>query len=138
MFRLRLLTAYITTAKTYIMVFYYLFQDYILGFNMCFLSSGIQDLCISYAQLLVMIFLICHHTLIVPHRLFKIYLKGFQGQTCSHLCFLHCFPYTFLAHMGAHFLINKVATPHLARNNKNQNSYQSALLPYHTSSLNVP
>ena len=36
--------------------------------------------------------------------------------------------YISLAHMGVHFLINKVATPHLARNNKNQNSYQSALL----------
>ena len=35
------------------MVFYYLFQDYIWEFNMCFLSSGAQDLCISYAPLLV-------------------------------------------------------------------------------------
>ena len=32
--------------------------------------------------------------------------------------------------MGAHFPLNKVATPHHAKNNKNQNSYQSALLPY--------
>ena len=30
--------------------------------------------------------------------------------------------------MGVHFPLNKVATPHLAKNNKNQNSYQSALL----------
>ena len=29
-------TTYITTAKIYIMVFYCLFQDNILGFNMCF------------------------------------------------------------------------------------------------------
>ena len=120
---------YITTAKTYIMVFYYLFQDSISGFNMCFLSLGVQDLCISYAPLLVMIFLIHHYTLIVPHTLFQIYLEGFQGQTCSHSYFLPCFPYIFLAHMGGHFLTNKVATPHLTRTNKNQNFYQSALLP---------
>ena len=44
------------------------------------------------------------------------------------LIFLKLFPYIFLADMGAHFLINKVTTLHLTRNNKNQNSYQSALL----------
>src|ERR1700712_6146377 len=36
------------------------------------------------------------HTLIVLHILFWIYLEGFQGQTCSHLCFLHCFFYVSL------------------------------------------
>ena len=30
--------------------------------------------------------------------------------------------------MGAHLPLNKVATPHLAKNNKNLNSYQSAPL----------
>ena len=75
---------------------------------MRYLSSGVQDLWISYTPLLVMIFLIRHHTLIVSYTLFKIYLEEFQGQTCLHLCFLHCFPYIFFVHMGAHFLINKV------------------------------
>ena len=46
--------------------------------------------------------------------LFGIYLEGFQGQTCWHLCFLHCFPYISIAYMGAHFSINMVATAHLA------------------------
>jgi len=46
--------------------------------------------------------------------LFGIYLAGFQGQTCSHIYFLHCFPYISIAYMGAHFYINMVATAHLA------------------------
>ena len=70
MFQLRLLTAYITTAKKYIIVFDYLSQDYISWFNMCFLSLGVQELCISYAPFFVMIFLIRHHTLIILHALF--------------------------------------------------------------------
>ena len=90
-----------------------------------FMCSGFMHI---LCTIVVMIFLIHHHTLIASHTLFWIYLEGFQGQTCSHLCFLHCFPYISLEHMGAHFLINKVATPHLAWNDKNQNSYQSALL----------
>ena len=67
-------------------------------------------LCISYAPLLVMK---SHHTLRVSHTLFGIYLAGFQGQTCWHLCFLHCFPYIIFTHMGALFCINIVATAHL-------------------------
>ena len=130
MFRLRLSTAYITTAKIYIMVFYCLFQDIISGFNMCFpiRCLGFYGcLCISYASFLVMIFLI-----IAPHPLFSctlfgIYLVGFQGQTCSHLCFLHCFPYISLAHMDAHFSINKVLPPTWLGRIKNRNSYQSLL-----------
>ena len=85
-------------------------------------------LCISYAPLLVMIFLIISsHPYSFMHTVY-IYLAGSQGQTCSHLCFLYFFPYISLTCMGAHFPLNKVATPHLAKNNKNQNSYQSALL----------
>jgi len=55
-------------------------------------------------------------------------LVGFQGQTCSHLCFLHCFPYISLVHMDTYFSINKVLVPPtwLGRI-KNRNSYQSLL-----------
>ena len=85
-------------------------------------------LCISYAPLLVMIFLIfSSHPYSFTHTV-DIYLAGSQGQTGSDLCFLHCFSYISLACIGVHFPLNKVATPHLIENNKNQNSYQSALL----------
>jgi len=59
--------------------------------------------------------------------LFGIYLVGFQGQTCSHLCFLHCFSYISLAHMDAHFSINKVLPPTWLRRIKNRNSYRPLL-----------
>ena len=77
---------------------------------MCFSYLVFRILCISYAPLLVMIF---HHTLIVLRTLFGIYLVGFGGQTCSHLCFLDYFPYIIFIHMGAHPCINIVATAHL-------------------------
>ena len=44
------------------------------------------------------------------------------------LMFLILFSYISFTCMGAHFPLNKVATPHLVKNNKNQNSYQSALI----------
>jgi len=88
-------TAYITTAKIYIMVFYCLFQDNISGFNMCFPIRCLGFYCclyISYAPFLVMIFLIiAPHPFVFMHNIWD-YLAGFQGQTCSHLCLLHCFP----------------------------------------------
>jgi len=56
--------------------------------------------------------------------LFGIYLVGFQSQTCSHLCFLPCFSYISLAHMDAHFSINKVLPPTWLGRIQNQNSYQ--------------
>ena len=59
--------------------------------------------------------------------LFVIYLVGFQGQTCLHLCFLHDFPYISLAHMDAYFSINKVLPPSWLRIIKNWNSDQSLL-----------
>jgi len=89
-------------------------------------------LCISYAPLLVMIF---YHTLIVSHTLFKIYLAEFEGQTCSHLCFLHCFPYIIFTHMGAHFCINIVATAHLFGILRTR--IPTNLLYYYSSSLSV-
>ena len=129
-FRLRLFTAYITTAKISIMVFYYSFQDYILGFKICFSLFR----CSGFMHLLCTI--VGHdisnsplHPYYFTHTVLDL-LGRISGQTCLHLCFLHSFLYISLAHMGAHFLIYKVATPHLATNNKNQNSYQSALLPY--------
>ena len=38
-------------------------------------------------------------------------LGRISGSNMFTLMFLTLFPYIFLAHMGAHFLINKVATP---------------------------
>ena len=64
------------------------------------------------------------------HAHFGIYLVGFQGQTCSHLCFLHCFSYISLVHMEAHFSINKVLPLAWLRRIKNWNSYQSLLQLY--------
>ena len=46
-----------------------------------------------------------------------IYLAGFQGQPCLHLCFLDCFALYFLIHIGKHLCINIVATAHLFWNN---------------------
>jgi len=67
------------------------------------------------------------HTLGFSRILFGIYLFRFHGQTCSHLCFLHCFPYISLAHMDADFSINKVLPPTGRRKIKNRNCYQSLL-----------
>ena len=75
-----------------------------------------------------MIFLIHHHTLIVPDTLFEINLEGFQGQTGSDLFFLHGCPYITRTDMGADFALNKVATHDIAKNNKNQKCYQSAVV----------
>jgi len=129
-FRLHLSTAYITTAKINIRVFYCLFQDNIAGFSIWFPIRCLGFyccLCISYAAFLVMIFLIiAQHPLVFSHSLFGIYLVGFQGQTCSHLCFLDCFPYDSLAHMAVHFSI-KVLPPTWLRRIKNRDSYQSLL-----------
>ena len=58
---------------------------------MCFLSSGVQDLSISYTPLLVMIFLIRHYTLIVSYSLFAFIWKDFRvkhvGTYVSYIVF---------------------------------------------------
>ena len=130
MFRLHLYTAYITTAKVSIIVFICLFQDNIWIYYVFFLircSGSSGCLCISYAPILVMIFLIIS---VHPLGFMYICLAGFQGQTCSHLCFLHCFPLYFLIHMGAHFCINMVSLPPTCFGIiKNQNSYYQICSP---------
>ena len=141
MFRLRLSTAYISTAKIYNMVFYCLFQDNIWEFNMCFPIRCLgfySCLCISCALFWVMIFLKSLHTLMFSRTLFRICLAGFQCQTCTHLCFLHCVPYGSLAHMDSRLSINKVLPPTWLRRIKNRNSDQSLLQLLATRALQPP
>jgi len=59
--------------------------------------------------------------------LFEIYLVGFQGQTNSHLCFIHCFSYMSLAHMNSQLSINKLIPPTWLKRIQNWNSYQFLL-----------
>jgi len=140
-FRLRLSTPYISTAKIYIMVFYCLFHDNIWEFNMCFPIRCLgfySCLCISYALFWVMIFLISLHTLMFSCRLFGIYCAGFQCRTCTHLYFLLGFPYSSLAHMDSCLSINKVLPPTRFSRIKNQNSYKSLLQLLATRALQPP
>ena len=94
MFRLRLSTAYITTAKIYIIVFYCLFQDSISEFNRCFPIRYLgfyHCLCISYAPLGVMIFLrIAPHPFVFTHIIWDL-LGWISGSNMSALRFLTLF-----------------------------------------------
>jgi len=137
-FPLPLSTAYITIAKIYIMVFYFLFLDNISGFNMCFpirCSGCYCCLCISYTPFLVMRFLIiASHPFVFTHIIWDL-LDWISGSnmfalmflTLFSLYFLHCFPYISLAHMDAPLSINKVLPPTWLRRIKNLNSYKSLL-----------
>ena len=58
-----------------------------------------------------------------------IYFGRISGSNMFTLMFL-TLPPLYFSCMGAQLPINKVATPHLAKNNKSHNSYQSALLLY--------
>jgi len=102
-FRLRLSTAYITTAKIYIMVFYCLFQDNISGFNMCFpiRCLGFYGcLCISYAPFLVMIFLIiAPHPFVFMHIIWDL-LGWISGSNMFALMFLTLFSLYFSCAYG--------------------------------------
>jgi len=98
-------------------------------------------LCIFYAPLLVMIFLIFSSYPYSFMHIVKIYLEGLgsQGQTRLHLGFLNCFPYISLVCMGAHFVIKKVATPHLppTRLRIIRTRIPTHLLYYYSSSLSM-
>jgi len=102
-FRLRLSTAYITTAKIYIMVFYCVFQDNISGFNMCFPISCLGFygcLCISYAPFLVMIFLIiAPHPFVFMHIIWDL-LGWISGSNMFALMFLTLFSLYFSCAYG--------------------------------------
>ena len=131
MFRIRLSTAYITTAKIYIMVFYYLIQDNISGFNMCFPMRCLGFYgclwCISYAPFLVMIFLIIAPNPFVFSHIICDLLGWISGSNMFALMFLTLFSLYFSSRMNAHFSINKVLPPTWLRRIKHRNSYQSLL-----------
>jgi len=129
-FRLRLSTAYITTAKIYLMVFYCLFQDNILGFNMFFPIRCLgfySCLCISYAPFLVTIFLIITPHPIVFTQIIWDLLGWISGSNMFALMFLILFSLYFSCGYGGHFSINKVLPPTWLRRIKNRNSYKSLL-----------
>ena len=92
--RLRLSTAYTTTAKIYIIVFYCLFQANISEFNMCFSIRYLgfyHCLCISYAPFCVMIFLrIAPHPFVFTHIIWDL-LGWISGSNTSALRFLTLF-----------------------------------------------
>jgi len=93
-FRLRLSTTYITTAKIYIMVFYCLFQDIMAWFAMCFPIRCLWlygCLCISNAAFLVMIFLIsAPQPLVFSHIIWDL-LGWISGSNMFGLIFLTLF-----------------------------------------------
>jgi len=107
-FRLHLSTAYITTAKIYIIVFYCLFQDNIWGFNMCLpiRCLGFYGcLCLSYAPFLIMIFLInrftpfCFHTYHLGFTCldFRVkHVRTYVSYIVSLIFLLHIWTGTFL------------------------------------------
>jgi len=116
-FWLRLSTAYITTAKIYIMVFYCLFQDHISKFNRCFAIRWLGfygSLCISYAPFLVMIFLIITlHGFVFTHII--CHLPGWiSGSNMFALVFLILFSRYFSCAYRCPPCYKYSATAHLA------------------------
>ena len=106
----------------FIVYFHIIFWDITCPF-----ISGIQD----FMHLLCTI--IGHdisNNLITP-LLFHAHCLYLFGRISGSNMFAHMFLTLFSLYfscMGEHFPLNSIATPHLAKNNKNQNSYQSALL----------